>query len=302
MSRSQPIHKAISLVLKEAGEPLSASAIFERIQDRNLYDFKAKDPVHVVHSTLRRHCINLDFPSARRDKYFQVVEKDRYERLQTPVRAEPTAYRVQADGNRKKERVVTVPLDDRESDEQKTPLGPTHTEMQWRLLDLGSKLGLSVWAPMEDRGRDWNSHKVGDIHGLVDKLPGQFPPATLRTVKYIDVIWIKQQAIVAAFEIEHTSTMYSGLLRMSDLLTIQPNIQIKWYIVAPDKRFGKFANEVARPTFSAIRIPLHTVCHFLPYGKLVEKLDAAAGFIKHLRPEFLDDIAEGYDPEEAFDE
>ena len=56
----------------------------------------------------------------------------------------------------------------------------------------------------------------------------------------------KAIAIVAAFEVEHTTSIYSGLLRMSDLLTMQPNIDIKLYLAAPDERFTKFKNEVPR--------------------------------------------------------
>jgi hypothetical protein len=62
--------------------------------------------------------------------------------------------------------------------------------------------------------------------------------------------------------------------------------------VAPDRRFEKFAAEIARPTFfRALEKPLHTVCRFIPYGKLLAKLQSAEGFIQHLKPSFLDDVA-----------
>jgi hypothetical protein len=84
---------------------------------------------------------------------------------------------------------------------------------------------------------------------------------------------------------------------MSDLLTMQPNITINMYIVAPDDRQAKFENEVARPTFAARSRPLHTLCRFLPYSRLCDRLDEAKNVIRYLRPEFLDEIAELYDPE-----
>jgi hypothetical protein len=46
----------------------------------------------------------------------------------------------------------------------------------------------------------------------------QFDDVTRRTVEMIDVLWLKGSAIVAAFEIESTTSIYSGLLRMSDLI------------------------------------------------------------------------------------
>jgi hypothetical protein len=36
--------------------------------------------------------------------------------------------------------------------------------------------------------------------------------------------------------VEHTTAVYSGLLRMSDLITLHPNLTIRLYIVAPDAR------------------------------------------------------------------
>ena len=41
--------------------------------------------------------------------------------------------------------------------------------------------------------------------------------------------WLKGNAVVAAFEIESTTSIYSGLLRMSDLIAMQPNLNIPLY-------------------------------------------------------------------------
>jgi hypothetical protein len=159
-------------------------------------------------------------------------------------------------------------------------------------------MGLSVWAPINDRGKSWDGKLLGQVPRLLSKLPLQFDAATTKTIEYIDVLWLDRQAISAAFEVEHTSSIYSGLLRMSDLLTMQPNIDIKLYLVAPDERVAKFAREVARPTFSSLRKPLHSLCRFLPYTSLLEQLDEAKNVVRYLRPEFLDAIAELYNPVE----
>ncbi|WAC12526.1 hypothetical protein [Dyadobacter pollutisoli] len=56
---------------------------------------------------------------------------------------------------------------------------------------------------------------------------------TLRTIENIDVLWIKGRSIVRAFEVEHTTSIYSGILRMADLMALQPNLDIGAHIVAP---------------------------------------------------------------------
>ena len=50
----------------------------------------------------------------------------------------------------------------------------------------------------------------------------QFDDATNKTIELIDVLWLESDAIIAAFEVEHTTAIYSGLLRMSDLVSMQP--------------------------------------------------------------------------------
>jgi hypothetical protein len=112
---------------------------------------------------------------------------------------------------------------------------------------------------------------------------------------------LQGNAIVAAFEVEHSTSIYSGLLRMSDLLTMQPNIDIKLYLAAPDERFEKFKREVPRPTFASRNKPLHEVCGFLPYTKLSERLGEVRNVLRFLRPEFIDEIAEFYDPAQEYE-
>ena len=164
-------------------------------------------------------------------------------------------------GDEEVETVVAIPTEDEEQEpEQVLPGAPTHTEIQWRLLDLGSQMGLNVWAPKNDRGRTWNGKTIADIPSLLDSLPVQFEPGTHQTIERMDVLWLSGKTIVAAFEVEHTTSIYSGLLRMSDLLYMQTNIDIKLYLVAPDERYEKYTKEVSRPTFASSNKPLHTTC------------------------------------------
>jgi hypothetical protein len=245
---AQTIHKAIAQILREKGQALLAEEILLAIRERKLYEFKAQNPLAIVTGTLRRHCNDFHFPSAREMKYFTKDAGGKWSLLETPVRVKPALFRVQSSKG-KTSTVVSVPGDEDEENQEQTT-GPTHYEIQWRLLDLGSKMGLQVWCPQNDRARTWNDHVLGDVSGMLSKLPIQFDNATNKTIENIDVLWLNRGAIQAGFEVEHTTTIYSGLLRMSDLVAMQPNIEIQLYLVAPDERFGKFAREVARPTFS----------------------------------------------------
>ena len=79
----KPIHSVVSEVLARSGKAMSAREIYERIQDERLYEFKARDPVSVVRTQLRRHCINVKVPT--RAKYFRMTDDGLFALLELPV-------------------------------------------------------------------------------------------------------------------------------------------------------------------------------------------------------------------------
>ncbi len=196
---------------------------------------------------------------------------------------------------------VTVPEAEEEvTTEERTPTELTpHTEIQWLLLKLGGEMGLDVWVARNDRGREVRGHRFADLPGMVDELPLQFDDATTRTIELIDVLWLRKNAIVAAFEIESTTSIYSGLLRMADLIAMQPNLNIPLYLVAPDERRDKVIVEVNRPTFSRLEPPLHEMCRYISFTTLRERLASIEDVIRYLKPEFLDELSESCEVEEA---
>lgn len=170
----------------------------------------------------------------------------------------------------------------------------THEEIQWLLLNLGSQMGLDVWVATNDKGRAFEGRAFREIPRLLSSLPRQFDEETHRTIEMIDVLWLRGNAIVAAFEVEHTSAIYSGLLRMADLVAMQPNLHIRLFIVAPDERREKVYKEIQRPAFSHLSPPLTDVCSYIPYSALKEKIEAAQDLLPYLKPDFLDNIAERF--------
>jgi hypothetical protein len=174
-----------------------------------------------------------------------------------------------------------------------------HTEMQYLLLKLGSDLGFDVWVARNDRNREVRGKKLSDRFELKDVLPLQFDEATTKTIEYIDVLWLKGNAIVAAFEVESTTSIYSGLLRMSDLIAMQPNLNIPLYLVAPDERRDKVSIEVNRPTFSRLSPPLVDVCRYISFSVLKERLKEVEPYVRYLKPAFLEELSEVCEVEEA---
>lgn len=127
---------------------------------------------------------------------------------------------------------------------------------------------------------------------LRQHLPRQFDEATSRTIELIDVLWLRGNAIVAAFEIESTTVIYSGLLRMADLLAMQPNLSIPLFVVAPDERRDKVMIEVNRPTFSRLSPPLRNACRFISFSTLRQRLPELVPYVQYLKPDVLQELSE----------
>jgi len=105
-------------------------------------------------------------------------------------------------------------------------------------------------------------------------------------------LWLRGNAVVAAFEIESTTSIYSGLLRLGDLIALQPHLNIPLYIVAPDSRRNDVIVEVNRPTFASLSPPMSEMCRFLSVNALRGSIDQVQTVVRHLNPDFLQDLSE----------
>lgn len=145
-----------------------------------------------------------------------------------------------------------------------------HHATQALLVKLGRKLGLDVWVAKNDRAKLASVDSGVEIGAMLEALPRiSGNPRVQNTIELIDVLWLRHGDCEAAFEVECTTSIFSGLLRMSDLVTLQPNIATRMYIVAPEARREKVRAEILRPTFSeALTRPLHRMCRFLSIEKL----------------------------------
>jgi hypothetical protein len=132
-------------------------------------------------------------------------------------------------------------------------------------------MGFRIWVPRSDRQKVLSQMPSETPAAFLDVLPLNYDDVTLKTIEQIDVIWMKNRSMVRAFEVEHTTAVYSGLLRMADLLALQPNMNIRLHIVAPDDKRDKVRREIRRPVFSLLdRGPLYEMCSFIPYSAVEE--------------------------------
>lgn len=188
--------------------------------------------------------------------------------------------------------VVSVPDDaTRDEDEQKQPSTDRESiKIQADLCRLGEAMGLKIWVPASDRSRVKQSW-VPQPGVLLERLPLNYDETTLDTVERIDVLWLNGRAIRRAFEVEHTTAIYSGLLRMADLCALLPNINVSLHIVAPESRREKVFQEITRPVFSLLeQSPLSERCTYLSYGSVQEL--SRLEYLSHTSDSVLEEFVE----------
>ena len=159
----------------------------------------------------------------------------------------------------------------------------THTEIQGWLRELGLALGYRVWVASNDRNRRFADGRLAD--GCLDCLPGPLDvAAAAEAIRLIDVLWIEfdSDRVAAAFEVEHSTSIYSGIVRMLDLaLGLPEHTANAFFLVAPDERESDVRAQLRRPAFSRVG---DLDVRFLPYSELRTHRDAIARFGRGMKP------------------
>ncbi len=158
----------------------------------------------------------------------------------------------------------------------------THAEIQAWLRDLGLALGHDVWIAANDRGRLHQGVPLGQ--GCLERLPDAIATSPgADSIRLIDVLWLsKGGGVAAVFEVEHSTSIYSGIVRMLDLALSGGDLHATagLFLVAPDAREADVRAQLRRPAFSRIA---DLDFAYLAYGELERNKDAIARFGSDLK-------------------
>lgn len=157
----------------------------------------------------------------------------------------------------------------------------THTQIQGWLRDLGKALGFDVWVASNDRGRIYEGEPLGS--GCIAEFT-LTSTAGVESVRLIDVVWLERGTgqVHAAFEVEHSTSIYSGIVRMLDLaLGTTVGAGSTLFLVAPDSRHDDVQRQLRRPAFSRVS---ELGIRYLPYSQLQQHREAVTRFGSGLKP------------------
>lgn len=151
-----------------------------------------------------------------------------------------------------------------------------HSEMQYHLLKIGSSLNYDVISASNDRSKSWNGNKFSFIS--LQKFPEIKTDEleSLSTIKLIDVLWFEKgtNRVVAAFEVEKSTSIYSGILRLSDLSFTIGKGEETLYLVIPDNREKDVVLQLSRPAIKQSQIQMKYIC----FSELKQHCDALCKF------------------------
>lgn len=141
----------------------------------------------------------------------------------------------------------------------------SHPQVQTLLGSIGSVKGFDIWVPANDRVKlDWSLAGRFDCQGVL-------PPGldVVRSIlEEIDVMWMERGAgrLHALFEVEHSTPVYSGLLRFNDILLASPGLGARFTVVSNDERRSLFTRQLSRSTFRMSRLAEY--CTFMEYASV----------------------------------
>ncbi len=133
-------------------------------------------------------------------------------------------------------------MDEKQEDE-------LHTKLQYQILKIGHTLGYDVIAASNDRSRTYKDNKFSFF--CLSEFPKlEVTKEVFKTIGLIDIVWFEKNTnkIVCAFEVEKSTSIYSGILRLTDLSVSLPSHNSKLYIIIPDNREKEVKIQLERPS------------------------------------------------------
>lgn len=112
-----------------------------------------------------------------------------------------------------------------------------HTEILYDLINIGKKIGFDVFVGKREQPEPINGTTLSSFATLLKLDHLKFDYEKTKRLEMIDMIWIKDNKIVCAIEVENSTNFTSGIQRASNL-----SKEIKKIMVLPDYREKEMLN------------------------------------------------------------
>jgi type II restriction enzyme len=172
--------------------------------------------------------------------------------------------------------------------EMETSVKRRHTHIQILLAKIGAQLGFRTHIAANDQTIEYNGKPLLALPNVTPDLKSeQLLTAwseAIDAARFIDCVWFKNGKLMpAVMEIEHSTGVTSGLVRMQKFKNALPDLRSRWVVVAPDEDRDEVIRKCNDPQFKGLDTK------FFPYSA-VEELNALCQRrkLKGVTEEFLD--------------
>jgi type II restriction enzyme len=132
-----------------------------------------------------------------------------------------------------------------------------HAQIQVALYLIGNQLKYRTWIAQNDKGIEYKQKRLCEHKNIIadlrdERLLSAFDEA-IHAALLIDCIWFKNGKLMpAVMEVEHSTGVRSGLLRMQKFKDHLPAFPSRWVIVAPDSDRDLVMRECQAPQFATL--------------------------------------------------
>jgi len=153
---------------------------------------------------------------------------------------------------------------DEEEEKQNISDYRQHLRIQHKIAEWGLKSGYRVHVAINDR-----SKIKENLPSILEDMPNFLRDDVIDIAKRVDILFFEKDRdiLTHAFEIEHTTNIYSGLLRLNDIAESLPSERVKFNIISNSINKDKFNREIIRPSFRLLR---KYDCKFIDYKEVDE--------------------------------
>jgi len=137
-----------------------------------------------------------------------------------------------------------------------------HSQMIFFLAELGKKMAYKIWIGSREQGDKYKGRRLSELSEKQLKLVCSPAKETLSRIKDIDVLWLSDGEIKAAFEVENTTTITEAIVRGSNI-----PYSVHRFIIIPEERENLISRKINEPGLQELGIK---TWDFVFYRNLVD--------------------------------
>jgi hypothetical protein len=140
---------------------------------------------------------------------------------------------------------------------------------------LGQAAGFAFHVGKKEQSDDWDGQELSEFSVKTLPFSRGADTFTKDKVVQIDLIWLDATRPTFAFEVEHTTSITSGLDRFIELLKLDGSVAERLVIIAPKSRLKKMNQVLGSSHYIGAPMYMDTKVRYLWYSDV---LDIAAQF------------------------